>query len=144
MLWHYPQKYTVVSVTRSPLFESDTTYEQLCRPPCSRFSSVHSAANQQRQSLTFPHLFLLLWLNQEDAFQSTLPVRQRHGGVSNAGTVQPLFSHLRYQNRHLTLCIHSASAGGCRAFLQGLTDGSASLKAVGRDEREKSISQHTV
>lgn len=32
MLWHYPQKYTVVSVTRSPLFESDITYEQPCCP----------------------------------------------------------------------------------------------------------------
>ena len=27
-LWHYQQKYTVVSVTRRPLFESDVTYEQ--------------------------------------------------------------------------------------------------------------------
>lgn len=44
--------------------------------------------------------------------------------------------------RDVTGFIHSASAGGCRALLQGLTDGSTSLKAEGGDEREQGDLSH--
>lgn len=55
----------------------------------------------------------------------------------------PLFSHLWYQNRHLTLCIHSASAGGCRAWQM---DQPASRQREEMSERKAvlPISQHTV
>lgn len=58
MLWHYPQKYTVVSVTGSPFCLGATSHMnrhtgRVC--PLPGPSICHSAANQHLQRLTLNH-----------------------------------------------------------------------------------------
>lgn len=68
MLWHYPQKYTVVWVTGSPLFGSDVSYEQAhchCLSPLRTvhlsFSGESTTPKVDFQSPSMPHLSLSVW-----------------------------------------------------------------------------------
>lgn len=91
MLWHYPQKYTEVWVTRSPLFGSDVSYEQAHCPCLSPLRTVHLSFSGESttpkvdfQSPSMPHLSLSAWSQTVLYHSDTIQI---YADVS--GLVQP-------------------------------------------------------
>lgn len=168
MLWHYPQKYTVVPVTRSLLFGSDVTYEQP-HSPClwssprteTLLSICHSAGNQQLQRLTFhqpslPHLFpFSLW--QETMSQSAVKLKStaphtktiRYDMLTYLTLTRFYFSLLGgiRTSWDVTTFIHSTSAGGLQGPSAGADRWISQPKGSGKEIRARAaplaILQHT-
>lgn len=99
---------------------------------------------QQLQRLTLHHKTCLAsFIRQVVVSQVLRPLQHADLAENPHEPELDSFVFMRTQ-RDVTAFIHFASAGGCRVLLQGLTDGSGSLKAEGKDERERrSLSHHS-
>lgn len=146
MLWHYPQKYTVVPVKKAhPLFHM----KRHTAPVCPRRTFPFVIQEQINNSKGW-----LSIIQQASPFPS-LPIMCSESGVAFRYIKQPRCRCLWWLVHPLfPLSPLSGQAGMWQrlsispqlrvrgALVQGLTDGSASIKPLGKDESEKSTTSH--